>query len=279
MIGTTQLALNDGQSLPVIGFGTYPLRGRDGCRAILSALRAGYRLLDSAQNYDNEATVGQALRRSGLSRQEVVVTTKLAGRHQARPLARRAVVESLWRLGVEQIDLCLIHWPNPGRDLYVEAWQALIEARQEGLVRSIGVSNFTAGQLDRLIERTGVTPAVNQIEVHPGLVQDEIRAVNRRLGLVTQAWSPLGRQSVRRDSPPLLAAAQRHGVSLEQVILRWHLQLGCLPLPRSSDPERQRVNLDLFGFELSPAELEAISALGRPGRRIFGSDPETHEEL
>jgi diketogulonate reductase-like aldo/keto reductase len=275
----SSITLNDGHPLPSLGFGTYPLRGRDGCYAIATALRSGYRLIDSAQNYDNEATVGEAIRRSGIPRDAIVVTTKLAGRHHGHEKARRAIVESLWRLGLDRIDLMLIHWPNPRIGLYVEAWTALIDARREGLVRSIGVSNFTEEHLVRLITETGVTPAVNQIELHPFLTQDHLRSVHARLGIVTEAWSPLGRLLIPQDADPIAAAARAHGVTRQQVVLRWHRQLGTVPLPKSSDPDRQRANLDLFGFELSAAEMTAISALGCPGFRIFGSDPEDHEEL
>jgi diketogulonate reductase-like aldo/keto reductase len=274
-----QTTLNDGTTLPILGLGTYPLRGRDGCFAIATALRSGYRLIDSAQNYDNEATVGEAVRRSGVPRDEIVVTSKLAGRFHAADKARRAIAESLWRLGLDRIDLMLIHWPNPRVNLYVEAWQALIEAQSEGLVRSIGVSNFTEEHLDRLVDATGVVPAVNQVEVHPYLAQDHLRAVHARLGIVTEAWSPLGRLRIPQDADPIHAAARAHGVSPQQVILRWHIQLGIVPLPKSADADRQRANLDVFGFDLSAAEMAAIAALGCAGFRIFGQHPDEHEEL
>ncbi|MDR1449871.1 MAG: aldo/keto reductase [Propionibacteriaceae bacterium] len=274
------ITLNDGQALPAIGFGTYPLSGRDGCHAVVTALRQGYRLIDSAQNYDNEATVGEAIRRSGVPREEIAVTTKLAGRHHRADLARRAIAESLWRFGLDRLDLLLIHWPNPRRGLYVEAWQALVEAKREGLVRSIGVSNFTEEHLARLIEATGVVPAVNQVELHPYLPQADLRAAHARLGIVTEAWSPLGRLLIPQDAEPIAAAARRLNVSFQQVILRWHVQLGVIALPKAADPDRQRANLDVFNFELEEAEMAAISALADgAGVRVFGFHPDEHEEL
>jgi len=271
--------LNDGTSLPAVGFGTYPLRGDEGIAAIQGALEAGYRLLDTAVNYGNENEVGEALRRSGLPREEVQVASKLPGRHHAYDEAIASVRGSLDRLGLDHVDLHLIHWPNPSVDKYVEAWQALVDLQKEGLVRSIGVSNFTVAHLSRIIDATGVTPAVNQIELHPRFPQPEMRAAHERLGIRTEAWSPMGKRNAPFEEAPVTAAASRLGVPPGQVILRWHVQLGSLPIPKSSSPERQRQNLDLFGFELTDDEVAAISALGRPDGRLFGGDPETHEEM
>ena len=271
--------LNDGNTLPAVGFGTYPLKGEDGIAAIQGALEAGYRLLDTAVNYGNETEVGEALRRSGLARDEVHVASKLPGRHHAYDDAIASVRGSLERLGLEYVDLHLIHWPNPSVDQYVEAWRALVDLQKEGLVRSIGVSNFTEAHLTRIIDDSGMTPAVNQIELHPRFPQAGMRAVNERLGIRTEAWSPMGKRNAPLEEDPVTAAAARLGATPGQVILRWHVQLGSLPIPKSSNPERQRQNLDLFGFELSDAEIEAISALGRPDGRLFGGDPDTHEEM
>lgn len=271
--------LNDGQQLPVIGFGTYPLRGEAGVRAMVSALDAGYRLLDSAVNYENEVEVGEAIRASGLDRDEVRVATKVPGRFHARELAIRSVEDSLDRMRLDVLDLVLIHWPNPSRDLYVEAWEGLIECRSRGLARSIGVSNFKEHHLDRIIAATGVTPAVNQIEVHPRFSQTELIEAHRRLGIVTESWSPLGKRSVNLDAEPIATAAETHGVSAGQVVLRWHLERGLLPLPKSESPQRQRDNLELFGFSLSADEVEAISAMGVDSGRRFDGDPDTHEEM
>ncbi len=275
----TAYELNDGTTAPAVGFGTYPLRGEQGIAAITAALQAGYRLLDSAVNYENEAEVGEALRRSGLPREEVLLATKIPGRFHQRDLALRSLQDSAQRMGVERIDLALIHWPNPSRDLYVEAWRALVEAQRQGLVRSIGVSNFTEKHLQRIIDDTGVTPAVNQIELHPYFPQQQLRSVHERLGITTQAWSPLGKRCAPFQEQPVAGAAHAHGVTPAQVILRWHLQVGSLPLPKSATPERQRQNLDVFGFELSETEMAAISALGRRDGRLFGGNPDTHEEM
>ena len=272
-------ALNDGTTLPAIGFGTYPLRGEAGTTTILDALEAGYRLLDTAVNYQNEFEVGEALRRSGLPREEVLVASKIPGRHHAYDDAIASVRGSLERLGVEQTDLHLIHWPNPSQGRYVEAWRALVQLQKDGLVRSIGVSNFTEEHLRRIIDDTGVTPAVNQVELHPRFPQQQVREVHDRLGIRTEAWSPMGKRRAPLEEDAVASAAQAHDVTPGQVILRWHVQLGSLPIPKSSDPDRQRQNLDVFGFELTDAEMAAITALGEADGRLFGGDPDTHEEM
>jgi diketogulonate reductase-like aldo/keto reductase len=271
--------LGDGTTLPAIGFGTYPLTGEDGIRAIVSALEAGYRLLDTAVNYGNEAEVGEAIRRSGVPRDEIVVQTKVPGRDHAHDRAIASVEGSLERLGLDQVDVAVIHWPNPSVGLYVEAYWALVECRERGLVRSVGVSNFTEQHLADVIEATGVAPVLNQVELHPLFPQERLRAVHERLGIVTEAWSPLGKRNAPFGADPVAAAAEAHGVTPAQAILRWHVQLGVVPLPKSSDPERQRANLDVFGFDLSPDEVSAISALARHDGRLFGGDPDTHEEM
>jgi diketogulonate reductase-like aldo/keto reductase len=271
--------LGDGTTLPAIGFGTYPLTGEDGIRAIVSALEAGYRLLDTAVNYGNEAEVGEAIRRSGVPRDEIVVQTKVPGRDHAHDRAIASVEGSLERLGLDQVDVAVIHWPNPSVGLYVEAYRALVECRERGLVRSVGVSNFTEQHLADVIEATGVAPVLNQVELHPLFPQERLRAVHERLGIVTEAWSPLGKRNAPFGADPVAATAEAHGVTPAQAILRWHVQLGVVPLPKSSDPERQRANLDVFGFDLSPDEVSAISALARHDGRLFGGDPDTHEEM
>jgi 2,5-diketo-D-gluconate reductase A len=271
--------LNDGNRLPAIGFGTYPLRGAEGVDAIRSAIEAGYTLLDTAVNYENEEDVGEAIRRSGVSRDQLLVTSKIPGRHHGYDDAIASVKESLQRLGLDHIDLHLIHWPNPGVDKYVEAWRALVDLREQGLVRSIGVSNFTEAHLQRIIDDSGVTPAVNQVELHPYFVQDEMRAVHERLGIRTEAWSPMGKRQAPYGEPAVADTAKRHDVTPGQVILRWHVQIGSLPIPKSANPQRQRENLDVFGFELTEDEVAAITALHRPDGRLFGGDPDTHEEM
>ena len=276
---TPSYPLNDGSSLPAIGFGTYPLKEDEGVTAIVSALEAGYRLLDTAVNYDNEQAVGEAIRRSGVPREQIQVATKIPGRHHAYDEARASIRGSLEKLGVEQIDLHLIHWPNPSVGLYAEAWRALVDARADGEVKAIGVSNFTEEHLQRIIDESGVTPAVNQIELHPYFPQQEMREVHARLGIQTVAWSPMGKRQAPFGEQPVADAAAAHGVTPGQVILRWHHQIGSLPIPKSATPERQRQNLDVFGFELSEEEVAAITALGRPDGRLFDGDPNTHEEM
>ncbi|WP_313566095.1 aldo/keto reductase [Mobilicoccus sp.] len=271
--------LNDAHTLPVIGFGTYPLRGEAGIVAMTSALEAGYRMLDSAVNYRNEYEVGEALRRSGLPRAEVRIATKVPGRDHGRAKAIASVEASLEVMGLDHVDLALIHWPNPSRGRYVDTWVGLVEARERGLVTSIGVSNFTAEYLQEIIDATGVVPAVNQIELHPRFPQEEMRAAHAELGIRTESWSPLGKRNAAYEEPAVAGAAASHDVTPAQVILRWQLQLGCLPLPKSATPERQRANLDVFGFELTQAEMTAITALGRPDGRLFDGDPRTHEEM
>ncbi len=272
-------ALNDGTSIPAIGFGTYPLKGEEGIAAMTSALEAGYRLLDTAVNYENEGEIGEALRRSGLPRDQVQIASKIPGRDHAYDRAVASVESSLETLGVDYLDFALIHWPNPSVGLYREAWQALVEVRDRGLARSIGVCNFTARHLKDIIDATGVTPSVNQIELHPYFPQVQMRAEHERLGIRTEAWSPLGKRNAPFDEPPIVAAAQAHGVSPAQVILRWQVQLGNVPLPKSATPERQRTNLDVFGFELTEQEMDAITGLGQGNGRLFDGDPDVHEEM
>lgn len=271
--------LNDGNSLPAIGFGTYPLKGDEGVAAVGTALDAGYRLIDTALNYGNETEVGEAIRRSGVPRDQLQITSKLPGRHHGYDDAIASVKGSLEHLGLDYIDLHLIHWPNPSVGKYTQAWQALVDLREQGLVRSIGVSNFTEDHLHRIIEATGVTPAVNQIELHPRFPQEHMRAVNAGMGIVTEAWSPMGKARAPLDEPVITAPAERLAVTPGQVILRWHVQIGSLPIPKSANPKRQRENIDIFGFELTDAEVAAISGLGVAGGRLFGGDPDSHEEM
>lgn len=273
------MTLNDGATMPAIGFGTYLLNGSAGAGDIAQAIKTGYRLLDSAFNYENEGAVGEAIRRAGIAREELRVTSKLPGRHHHYKEALATIEESLYRAQLDSYDQYLIHWPNPSKDLYVEAWTALIEARKRGLVRSIGVCNFLPAHLERIIAETGVTPAVNQIELHPYFPQAEQRAFNTAHGIATQSWSPLGRASHMLQDPVLQALAARIGKSIVQVILRWHIQLDAVPLPKATSPARQLENLSLFDFELSSDDMAQIATLARPDGRTFGQDPATYEEF
>ncbi|MFP7833703.1 aldo/keto reductase [Marisediminicola sp. LYQ134] len=272
------LELNDGHRIPAVGLGTAGMRREAGVQAIVSALRGGYRLLDTALRYRNEREVGEALAASGVPRDEVVVTTKLRGRHHGADAARRGLELSLANLDLDRIDLYLIHWPLPRIDRYVEAWRSMIAMRDEGLIRSIGVSNFTPTHLDRLERETGVVPAVNQVELHPHLPQRGQREYHAAHGIVTESWSPLGRGRVLRDHPVITDIAARHGVTPTQTVLRWHHELGSVVIPKSRNPQRQRENLDLFAFSLDDDEVAAISAL-ETGRRLWWSNPDRHHEF
>ena len=270
---------HDGLELPAIGFGTYRVQGLDGLAAVGHALENGYRLIDSAVNYENEGAVGAAVRASGVPREDVVVTSKLPGRHHAYDEALTCVEESVLRMGLDYIDLYLIHWPNPSKGLYVEAWRALIEARERGLVRHIGVSNFLPGHIERLVRATGVWPAVNQVELHPYFQQARLRAYDDEHGIITEAWSPLARANELVHDPTVAQIAEAHGVSVVEAILRWHVQLGTVALPKSMSPERQRANIAL-DFELSDAEMAQIAALDNPEAGMtFEQNPHWHEEM
>jgi 2,5-diketo-D-gluconate reductase A len=269
--------LNDGNQLPALGFGTYKLTGDEGVDSIVSALEAGYRLLDTALNYGNEREVGEAIRRSGISREEIFVTTKLPGRHHGFDETLQSFEESRANLGLDYVDLYLIHWPLPRVDKYVSTFRAMIKLREDGVLRSVGVSNFTEDYLNRVMDETGVTPAVNQIELHPRFPQGHLREFHARHDIVTESWSPLARGNEVREEPVVTAIAEQHGVTPTQVVLRWHVQLGAIPIPKSASAERQRENFDVFGFELSHAEIASISSL--ESGRLWGGDPETNEEF
>jgi len=278
MANIPELRLTDGVALPAVGFGAWSLNGTQGVEAITSALHSGYRLIDSAFNYENEGAVGEAIRRSGLPRESLRITSKLPGRHHRYDEALATIEESIWRAGLDYYDLYLIHWPNPKQGLYVEAWRALIEARKRGLVRAIGVSNFLPAHLERIMSETGIAPVVNQVEMHPRFPQVEQRAFVKAHGIVTEAWSPLGRGELLKD-PVLTAIAERLGRSVGQVVLRWHHQLGSLPLPRSASPARQAENLAIFDFALSPEDMAQIATLARPDGRLRDQDPARYEEF
>ena len=270
--------LNDSTTIPALGLGTLLMCGEAGVTAIGSAISAGYRLLDSAFVYDNEGALGEAVRRSDVPRDQLVLTSKLRARHHRRADALDAVAESCWRAGIEAWDLYLVHWPNPALGLYVQAWQGLIDARDRGLVRTIGVSNFLPEHLRAVIEATGVVPAVNQIELHPYFPQEQMRAVHDELGICTQGWSPLGEGGALLREPAVVQVADEVGRTPAQVVLRWHLQLGVVPLPRSVSPERQVANLDVLDWSLTDEQMAVITALGRADGRLWGGDPATYQE-
>lgn len=273
------ITLNDGTSIPAVGFGTYKLNGQDGVITIVNAIDSGNRLLDSAVNYENEGAVGEALRRSRIPREDLRITSKLPGRHHAYDQALTCIEESLLRTQLDYIDIYLMHWPNPKQGLYVEAWSALVEAQKRGLVKTIGVCNFLPEHLEKIIAASGVTPALNQIELHPYFPQHEQLAWDKAHGIVTQAWSPIGRGNDLAKNPVLQQIADRIGRSVVQVILRWHHQLGAVPLPKASSVQRQHENLALFDFELSPADMATIATLAKPDGRIADQNPAEYEEF
>jgi 2,5-diketo-D-gluconate reductase A len=275
MAAIPTLALNDGATIPQLGFGVFQVPPDEVVEPVRTAIEAGYRLIDTAAAYRNERGVGQAIAESGVARADLFVTTKLWNTDHGRDKALAAFDGSLKRLGLDSIDLYLIHWPLPTLDAYVETWRALAELKANGRVRSIGVSNFTVAHLSRIISETGVVPAVNQIELHPRFAQDELRAIHAEHGIVTEAWSPLGQGKGLLDDPTIAAVASRHGRSPAQVVLRWHVQLGNVVIPKSVHAERIRENLDVFDFELTDEELRSLSGLGT-GERI-GPDPETFD--
>ncbi|AWV31815.1 aldo/keto reductase [Paenibacillus odorifer] len=274
-----EIVLNDGVKVPAIGFGTYALNGTEGAQNITKAIDVGYRLIDTAFNYENEGAVGQAVRQSSVPREELLITSKLPGRHHSYKEALATIQESLFRAGLDYYDFYLIHWPNPRVNLYVEAWQAMIEARKQGLIRSIGVCNFLPEHIERLIQETGVAPSMNQIELHPHFNQEEQRSWNKEHGVVIESWSPLGRASSVLENEKIAEIGKVHNKSISQVILRWHIQLGAIPIPKASSLEHQRDNLNIFDFELSEAEMTIISGLTSPTGRIADQDPASYEEF
>jgi diketogulonate reductase-like aldo/keto reductase len=271
--------LNDGHSIPAIGFGTYPLKGQEATDAVASALDIGYRLIDTAVNYENEDAVGRAIAATDVPRDEIVLTTKLPGRDHGYDETLRSFDASCAALGVDTLDLYLIHWPNPSVGRYADSWKAMVELQKDSRVRSIGVSNFTRQFLERLEAETGVLPAVNQVELHPYFPQEELLAFHADRGIVTEAWSPLGKRAAPYKEPVVEGIAAAHGITASQVVLRWHQLRGVVPIPKSADPARQRSNFDIPPVQFSAEEIAAITGLGRADGRLFGGDPNTHEEM
>lgn len=266
-----KVSLNDGHTIAQLGLGVWQASNADARTAVREALQAGYRSIDTAAIYENEEGVGAGLSDAGLPRAEVFVTTKIWNRDQGTEAAKHALQKSLERLKLDYVDLLLIHWPSPKQDKYLETWMAMIEMKNQGLVRSIGVSNFTAAHLQRLIEETSVTPVLNQIELHPYMQQIAMRHTHDELGIRTESWSPLA-QGKALDDPEILAIAKRLGKTTSQVIIRWHLDQGLIVIPKSVTPSRIRSNLEVFDFTLDASDISAIAALNKNQR--LGPDPE-----
>jgi 2,5-diketo-D-gluconate reductase A len=268
------IALNDGHSIPQLGFGVFKVDPDETERIVSDALEVGYRHIDTAAVYGNELGVGRAIEKSGIPRDELFITTKLWNSDQGTQSAFDAMDLSLEKLGVDQVDLYLIHWPRPDLDKYVETWLALEQLREDGKTRSIGVSNFHRPHLERIIAESGSVPAVDQVELHPAFAQRELRAFSEPLGIRTEAWGPLGQGKYDLFGEKAVAdAAAAHGATPAQVVIRWHLQQGIIVFPKSNSRERMAENFDVFGFELTDAELTAIDGLDR-GQRV-GSNPDT----
>ncbi len=272
MTNVPDIALNSGVAMPQLGFGVWQVPDADAETAVGQALRVGYRSVDTAAAYGNEGGVGRALATCGLPRGEVFVTTKVGNSDHGYDKTMRAFDASLQRLGLEKLDLYLIHWPQPAQRKYVDTWRAFEQIHREGRTRAIGVCNFTAAHLDRLRNETDVVPAVNQVELHPYLAQRELRAVHAERGIATEAWSPLGQGGALLADPLIAALAQKYGRSPAQIILRWHLQHGNIVIPKSVTPSRIGQNIDVFGFELAGDDMAGIDGLDRDGR--IGPDPD-----
>lgn len=274
------IMLQDGTSIPQLGFGVFQVPPEETAATVAQAFEVGYRHIDTAQMYENEAAVGAAIRDSGLARDDLYVTTKLGNGSHRPEDARAAIEESLELLGLDQVDLLLIHWPLPTRydGDYVATWQSLVEARQSGRTRSIGVSNFQEGHLDRIVEETGVVPVVNQVELHPFFANKPVRSANRRHGIVTEAWAPIAQGKVGEDDT-IREIASAIGRSPAQVALRWHVQRGDVVFPKSMHVERMRENFDVFGWSLSDVQMGSIDALDRGEGGRLGPNPDTFDSI
>jgi diketogulonate reductase-like aldo/keto reductase len=272
------VTLNNGVTMPQLGLGTAGPGDEETRRRVREALSVGYRLIDTAARYGNEVGVGQGIADSGIPREEVFVGTKLRGADQGYDSTRKALEGSLGRLGLDYVDLYLIHWPLPRLDQYAESWRAMAEMLAEGKIRAVGVSNFLPAHLDRLAAESSVVPAVNQIELHPWLPQRQQRADDDRRGIVTQSWSPLARGGDLLEEPVFATIADRYGRTPGQVILRWHVQLGLVPIPKSGNAERLRQNLEVFDFQLTEDDMAEIDTVAGSNRGS-GLDPRTHEEF
>lgn len=267
--------LRNGADLPLLGLGTWPLSDAEAADTVATAIDAGYRLIDTAENYRNEAGVGEGIHRSGIERGELFLTTKFNREWHGHDGVRQAFLNSSRLLGVDYIDLLLVHWPNPDQGRYVEAVEGIAALVDEGLVRAVGTSNFKPSHLQRVLD-AGVVPEVNQIQLDPRRTRREVRAFHARHSIVTEAWSPLGPRSDLLETPVITTLAEHYGKSPAQIVLRWHVQQGIVAIPKSSDPGRLRQNIDIFDFELTPQELDSISALDTGGSDITDSDTFGH---
>ena len=270
------LSTTHGGPVPQVGLGTWPMDDDEAARIVPVAIELGYRLVDTAAKYGNERGVGRGIRDSGLPREELFVTTKLDGGYQGEGRAVAGLDQCLDRLGLDYVDLLLIHWPQPWRDLYVDTWRTFESLLAQGRTRAIGVSNFKAAHLERLLADTDVIPAVNQVQLSPYTPRAEVRAADAAHGIITQSWSPLGRGGELLAEPAVTTAAEELGVTPSQVVLRWHVQQGLGPIPKSSNPARLAQNLDVFGFELSDAQVSGLAALDRGESAAVDSDTEGH---
>jgi 2,5-diketo-D-gluconate reductase A len=271
MSAVPSLAMNNGIQIPQLGFGVFLIPPDETEKAVSEALSAGYRLIDTAQGYRNEEGVGAAIAAAGLQRDELFITTKLTNSEHGYDKALKAFDESMNKLGVDVLDLFLIHWPLPMFDQYVETWRAFERLLADGRVLSIGVSNFDIEHLERLLAETDVTPAVNQVELHPEFPQEELREFHAAHGILTESWGPLGQGKGLLDNPHILDVARRKARTPGQVVLRWHIQLGNMVIPKSVNPDRIRENIDIFDFELDESDMQEIAQV-RTGRRL-GADP------
>ena len=266
------IELNNGTTIPQLGFGVFQIDPSDTAETVQAALDAGYRHIDTAQMYGNEAEVGEAVAKSDIPRDQLWITTKCNNSNHGYEDSQKALDESLRVMGLDHVDLYLIHWPLPGKDLYVDTWKGLEQANADGKTRTIGVSNFQPHHLDRLLEETETVPAINQIELHPHMQQAGLRSYHERHGIRTEAWSPIGQGKGLLDAPEFADIAQAHGKSPAQVVLRWHIQLGNIIFPKSVTPERIRENFAIFDFELSDDEMNTINNMEKAER--LGPDPD-----
>ncbi|MEG0921147.1 MAG: aldo/keto reductase [Comamonas sp.] len=269
------VVLRNGVSIPQIGFGTWPLKGGEAVTVVKSALAEGYRHIDTAENYQNEEAVGEAIRQSGVPREQIFVTTKFNRQWHSVQGARTACEASLKRLGLDYADLLLIHWPNPDQNRFVDAFDGLQRLLDAGLVRAIGTSNFKTEHLQRLVDN-GMVPHVNQIQLAPYHQRLALRAVHAQHGIVTESWSPLGKGTAMLQEPAIVVMAAAHGKTPAQIVLRWHVQQGLVAIPKSSDAQRQRENLQVFDFALGDVDMAAINALQNDGSPIMDADSFGH---